>query len=289
MKFSLFFQILQNSVTSIKKYNHLLLLKNKIILYYFLVWLVFLSFLQACHFSLTTIPQVFSGLSHSLAEAVTYYPEDLVLEWNGTDTLSSNYESIPLYYPSGFDPELYSLPENFGVYSASETEPNLEELHKYFLVATPKEFHIQEVTGQWNSFEYTTMLGNTPTSTFTKSSAVALQSTWLEEKDAFQRFAQIVGAVIATVATSITTTLTLLFRAIIVLGIAKYLTRIQTNYIKTLKLSALFTIPALLIETAVIFFYGADYYGVSGFTFWLLFTLYLWFGKVTITQVPKKK
>lgn len=288
MQPTLFLKILQNSFTSIKKYNHLLLLKNKIIFFYFCFWLFLLSLLQAIHFSTTALPRLFADVSHVFSEAILHYPDDLTFDWNGTDTLTANYNHISLHYPSGFNAIDYNLPTNLGVYTTTETEPTAEKHRNNLLVATPKKIYIQEMSGKWDSFDYTYLLSTVPQNIYTKDDFQVLHEDWKNQQNTILRSSQVVVTILATIFTILSNTVTLLMRALVVLLIAKYISQIQTNYVKSLKLSALCTIPALVIETGIIYLYGNDTYGVGGFTFWLLFILYIWFGKVTITHIPKK-
>jgi len=287
MKLPIYVQILQNSLTSIKRYNHLLLLRNSTIFWYFVTWITVLSLLQAIQFSIVTIPELFTGLSHSIAEATEYYPDDLVLHWNGVDTISSSIDRFDVYYPSGFDADRYTLPANLGTYITTDSDPDLTEYSKNFFLATPHHLYLQEASGDWNTFEFSTLLSDTPEGSLNKSDVRVLNQVWLDQKEYLQQVAQVAGGLIRTVSSIASKTVTLLFRALFVLMIAKYLARIQTNYKRSLKLAALLTVPAIIVETCIIYLYGADIYGLSGFTFWMLFTLYLWFGKVTIKQVKR--
>lgn len=285
MKISLLFQILRHSVTSIKKYNHLLLLSNKTIVLYFFVWVTVFSVFQAIHFATHAVPQTISSLSTAFSEGIAYYPNDLVFNWDGDSTLQSNYETIKAYYPSNFSPSEYLLPSNLGTYVSSEVSPN-EEFSDYLLVGTPTTLHMQEGTGIWNSISYHSVLTDVPATEFTKSDAEWLYQQWQNEQENILLVTQIIALLIKIITGVVFDTITVLLRALFILLIVKFLARLKTTYKKVLKLAALFTVPALLVETAVIYMYNSDIYGLGGFTFWLLFILYMWFGKVIIKKKP---
>lgn len=285
MKISLIFNILKHSVTSIKKYNHLLLLSNKTIVIYFFFWVSILSVLQAFHFATTSVPQTISGLTSAFEQGIEHYPEDLTFNWNGSDTVTSNYETVELYYPSNVSPSEYYLPERLGTFVNTEVTPG-EEYSNYLMVGTPTMLHFQEGPELWNSFEYATFVTDVPETDLTKSDVQWLYQQWLQERDSLQTTVQVVSVVIKTITGIVFDTITLLIRAIFLLLLIKFLARLKTTYKRVLKLAALLTVPALIVETLILFLYGTDVYGLGGFTFWLLFMLYMWFGKVVIRKKP---
>ncbi|MCB9800881.1 MAG: hypothetical protein H6773_01750 [Pseudomonadales bacterium] len=289
MKLSLLYEILAHSVTSIKRYNHLLLLKNKTIVLYFFFWMGLMSIAQGIHAGVFFVPKFFSELTGQIDTLVANYPDDLFFKWDGNSIITSSYETLEVPYPDGFDPTEYYLPAHFFYFTSSEVENPQEEFGTYFMVATPTQFHMQEENTTWSTTPYSEMLTDMPSTTLTVEGVRALGELWHETAGSLQKYAQVAVGMLVSAGTLFNTIVVLLIRTILIFMVVKFLVRIKTTYKKTLKLAALFTVPATIVQTLVIYLYGSDFYGVSGLTFWILFVLYIWFGKVTIKHIKTKR
>ena len=283
MKLTLFYTMLKHSVTSISRYNNLLLVTNRTMAAYFVFWVGVLLTVQTVFFSLVSIPQFVTFLSESLTEAAEHFPADLELVWNGSH-LKANTTQVEVFYPSTLnDAESYQLPPQLGVYrtditSFAQTEE--ETYRDYLAVITPTELYLQEATGEWRAITLGQLLTSVPSQTITKESMKGTLETWYQDQKETQQTLQVLVLLPYFLLLLSGTLITFGFRSILLVAIIRYVMKIPTTYKMALKLTTLFTIPTLLIESLLVLLYGGDLYGLSGFTFWILFSLYIWFGKL---------
>ncbi len=282
MQSSLLFHILRNSVTSIKRYNQLLLLRNKTVGIYFFFWIGIMALAQGFHAGIYQVPRFFVAITTSIDTIVERYPEDLMFKWDGNAVITSSYETLEIAYPPNFDATEYALPAHLAQFISTEVENPAESHSNYYLVATPTQLHIQEGPEFWSRISYAEVLAEVPSTSITIEMVRALGELWHENVGSLQKYTQIIVGIGATILTIVGKVFTLLIEAIFMYLIVNFLARIKATYQKMMKLGALFMVPATIVQTGVIYLYGSDHYGLGGFTFWLLFVLYMWFGKVTM-------
>lgn len=101
-----YFQMLKNfartileSVLSIEFYHRLIFFPLKASIYFYLCFLLVAVGMQLIPLYFSTIPRFEKGITGSLQELQTHYPDDLVLTWDGS-TLQSTHPELPVYYPT---------------------------------------------------------------------------------------------------------------------------------------------------------------------------------------------
>ena len=283
MKRSSLLKIFTLSITSIRNYTQLLLIKNSIIITYFIFWLVSLVLLQTLYVSFVKIPHYTAFLDQAFQEFSEYYPNDLQLDWDGT-RLSATHETITLHYPSFIDPKMYQLPETLGTYAATEVIPQENaSFNTTLLVVTPTMLFLKDAKTTWTEYQLPELLTSEDSFTLTKETVSYFYSLWRTQYSEITTTFQVLGGIGFWMYTLITVLLVVLIRAALLLLLFK-ISSFRSTFKAALKLSALFFIPTLAIETITIYLYGADTYGISDLVFWILVFLFITSRKVVVKR-----
>ena len=289
MNIPLFYSMLVQSVSSIKQYHRLLLLKKSIVFGYFLFWISVFGIIQSVRVGLVTVPQLTSYADQVISDVVTQYPSDLTFTWDGAK-LGSKYSDLSISYPEDISPREYALPPKAGFYTSTEVaQSELSEYQENLVVITPEKIYIQEVSGEWSSNELSLLLEPVGPTTVTKSTVLAWKELWKSQLPETQRFIQVA----AGSAYFFYYHLKSLFGTVIRAGLlffifSLWLQKSRVSFLSTAKLAALFTIPSNLVETLLLLLYGSDTYALSSMLFWVLVLLFIWTRNTTITIVKKK-
>ena len=241
---------------------------------YFFFWLFSFCFLQAMHFSVIKVPEYLGYLNTAATEFTEYYPKELIMSWDGQKLISSS-ETVMLHYPSFLTDKTDLLPETLGLYTSSEVNP-LEDasFNNTLLVSTPTRLFLKDAETNWTEYQLTSLLAQEDSFVFTKNSAEYFLSLWQSKYSETRISGQIVGGIGFLGYTVVTTLLTVLLRTILLVLIFK-ISNFRSPFKAVLKLAALFTVPVLAVQTATVFIYGNDAYGISGLVFWILVFLFI--------------
>lgn len=278
--------MLRQTFTDVSFYKEIPTLETKLSIKFFLLSMLLLGLFRTARFVKVTVPQNKQLIEQSLTEIETYYPEDVLIEWDTqilkmyhTDATNGGKSAINEYkftYPATFSEEKLQesgFPENFGAYINQDvvsTEPNESAFSNTFFLLTQKEFLINSAQNEWQAFPYQDLPGADQAFQIDKTNIADV--TQMAKNTLF-------GALqmIQELSWLVLPLLTILFRvfstAVLAL-FALFLARINTlqlSYKNVFQISLHLAVVAESIDFLIMLLYPNQHLSWFSLSFWILF------------------
>lgn len=241
-------------------------------LLFFVMTAVLIGISSGARFYLRTLPVWQSQVESTVTQAISQYPSNLRLQWNGQHLESSQAFNLP--YPSFINTQKLELPATFVSVETTEVDQATLENRAQLAIVTPEKFFIQNRGGQWAEFKLQEVLGSDSWALSPDTAPQVLQ-TW---GTAFQALLTTVGQLLA-VLYPVLTIGSLLWGSLVTAFLFYFFSRIDNvglSFKHAFQFSALVTLVAAGITEVTRWLYPQLEVPMFTICFWAIF-LYVYF------------
>jgi len=246
------------------------------------------SFVSAGFFVKTHLPTMINSFTSIANEASENYPEDLVIDWDGTN-LHTNRDNFEVYWPSMIDSDIPGFPSKILFFENSDKSPqdlNISTNDYISFINTNNIYHINDETKEWTAQSLGDFAQSSLPLSIDKKFVVDTNKNILiyleNNKDTITLITIIIHIILFT---SSKVWFLAIETILVILLFRLYSMKLTTNQV--IKLSMNIMIPTVVLSTIAELLYSDINFPLQTITFWILLIFISLQFKKTVKVIKK--